>query len=296
VGVSIALHLAVFRAVSSLPMPAPQPSSPSVTRVVWLNELPVAADAEPVIETLDAEVPPETEAPETEAPEAETLEAETPIQAETPPPAAPSEAPPAAPPPEAVAREPERDEDAAEPERPLQVVESESPADPTDGDTPRRNFFAPDIDWEKERRDAVAGVIADGALEDEYATFSLGDRIGEPAEAAPAGPREHIFDTPNYKSRSALTPGRQKTRFGRWAAETCNALSGGGIGLSLFGIPVGSMCAEAGPWADYFADIRPDYLNSRPECAETDESQLSPLAIARRDEISTVKCRMVLQE
>jgi hypothetical protein len=272
-------------------MPAPASSSPSVTQVVWLNELRVEPAA-------DAETPSETEV----LVEAETPEAETPIQAETPPDAPPPDAPP---PEAAVAREPEPEpESESEPEpdqeaaelEPLQVVESGSPAEPTDGDTPRRNFFAPDIDWEKERQDAVAGVIADGALEDEYVTFSLSDRLGEPAEAEPAGPREHIFDTPNRQSRSALTPGRQKTRFGRWAAETCNALSGGGIGLSLPGFAVGSLCGEDAPWADYFADIRPDYLNSSPECAETDESQLSPLAIARRDEISTVKCRLVLQE
>jgi hypothetical protein len=204
-------------------------------------------------------VPPEAEPPVPAVrPEREPLEAEPPAQAEqTDPPALSVE-----------------DEGA-------------STASPSDR---RGAYLAPGIDWEIERQRAVARVLEELLRQE---TFSTGD-----SEEAPPNPREHLFDNPSRGSRSGrgsvLQPGRARSRFLNRVAELCNALTGGGIGIGFAGFALGSACTEPGPTADFFADIRPDALNSLPECAEPED--LPALAIERRDEIPTIKCRLVLKD
>jgi hypothetical protein len=157
---------------------------------------------------------------------------------------------------------------------------------------PARESPAPRIDWDEARRRAITQALEQFAREERYRRFS-DDRLSEEEVAEPPNPRARMFDSPATAGdrRPWLTPGRSRTHFGHWLAETCNALTGG---ISFFGLA--SACADAPPWADFFADVRPAYLEKLPLCEETPEEQLSPLAIERRDEFSTVKCRLVAKE
>jgi hypothetical protein len=160
--------------------------------------------------------------------------------------------------------------------------EGAAPSEPAAGDRPRRVYLAPGIDWDKERELAVARVLEEIEREQNYVTFSNEELFEQAPEAEP-DPREHLFDRPSRgPRRSVLSPGQARTAFGRRLGELCNA-------LDLF-----SACADAGPTADFFADIRPDALNSLPECAEPDD--LPALAIERRDVFPTIKCRLVLKD
>jgi hypothetical protein len=181
---------------------------------------------------------------------------------------------------------------AEQPEPPVSVERDEGAATASSADDNRpRTYLAPGIDWEAERQRAVARVLED--LE-RQARFSTDDS----SEEAPPNPREHLFDNPSRGSRgghgAALQPGRARSRFLNRVAELCNALTGGGIGIGFAGFGLGSACTDAGPTADFFADLRPDALNSLPECAEPED--LPALAIERRDEIPTIKCRLVLKD
>jgi hypothetical protein len=181
----------------------------------------------------------------------------------------------------------------AEPREPPPAPAPPADTPPTEeaepGNRTRSAFLPPRIDWEKERKDAVAKVLEEIAREDGYITFSTDELFEEPPAAAP-NPREKIFDSPQRgRSRSALTPGQARSRFGNRVAELCNALTGG-FGISLFGFGVGTVCADAGPEADFFADIRPAYMNSLPVCVETRDPLLNPVG---SNEFPTIKCRLV---
>jgi hypothetical protein len=143
----------------------------------------------------------------------------------------------------------------------------------------------PDIDWEQERTNAVKRVLEAQARENGRIAFSSEELFEEP-EAEPPNPREHIFDSPRRgPSRSALTPGQGRSRFANRVAALCNALTGG---AGIFGL--GSICADAGPGADFFADIRPAYMESLPVCVETRDPLLNPVG---SNEFPTIKCRLV---
>jgi hypothetical protein len=174
------------------------------------------------------------------------------------------------------------------------------PPSPADAPTPaaeesgpanrgRATLVRPGIDWEQERTNAVRRVLEAQAREDGRITFSSEELFEEP-EAEPPNPREHIFDSPQRgPTRSALTPGQGRSRFANRVAELCNALTGG-FGINLFGFGVGTICADAGPGADFFADIRPDYMESLPVCVETRDPLLNPEG---SNEFPTIKCRLV---
>jgi hypothetical protein len=147
----------------------------------------------------------------------------------------------------------------------------------------------PGIDWEKERTNAVKRVLETQARDEGRITFSSEELFEDP-EVEPPNPREHIFDSPQRSSsRSALTPGQGRSRFANRVAELCNAFTGG-LGLNLFGFGVGTLCADAGPGADFFADIRPAYMESLPVCVETRDPLLNPEG---SNEYPTIKCRLV---
>lgn len=200
-----------------------------------------------------------------------------------------------------------RAEEIPSPEAPLPEIEPEALAPPPESSTPspadattpaevpqtdesepanrnRATLLPPDIDWEQERANAVKRVLEAQARENRN-TFSSDELFGEP-EAEPPNPRKHIFDSPRRgPSRSALTPGQGRSRFANRVAALCNALTGG---AGIFGL--GSICADAGPGADFFADIRPAYMESLPVCVETRDPLLNPVG---SNEFPTIKCRLV---
>ena len=111
-----------------------------------------------------------------------------------------------------------------------------------------------------------------------------------PPEAEPPNPREKLFTPPQRgPTFTALTPGQARSRFANRVAAFCNALTGG-LGISLFGFGGIVLCAEAGPGADFFADVRPAYMESLPVCVETRDPLLNPEG---SNEFPTIKCRLV---
>lgn len=162
------------------------------------------------------------------------------------------------------------------------VAEAPSPAETPQIEEPahrqRATLVVPNIDWEQERKNAVQQMLEAQARDEGRITFSHEELFEKPA-AEPPNPREHIFDAPQRgRSWSALTPGRGRSHFANRVAELCNALTGG------------ALCAGAGPGADFFADIRPAYMDSLPVCIETRDPLLMP---ERSNAFPTIKCRLV---
>jgi hypothetical protein len=181
---------------------------------------------------------------------------------------------------------------AIEPEarEPRAESPSRSPTDvPTPAEAPdaeeseavkrgRATLLPPGSDWDQERTNAVKRVLEAQAREEGRITFSSEELFEEP-EAEPPNPREQIFDSPQRgPSWSALTPGQGRSHFANRVAAFCNALMGG------------ALCAEAGPGADFFADVRPAYMESLPVCVETRDALLNPEG---SNEFPTIKCRLV---
>jgi hypothetical protein len=253
IGTSIALHVAVGYAVGRITWSASEDIQRPV-RVVLINEWPRAV--------ADPDDPPVEEILPAEEPPAIEVEKLEPRAESPPPPDAPTSAETS-------------DEDESEP-----------------ANRGRGTLLPPGIDWERERTNAVRRVLEAQARDEGRITFSS-DELFEDPEAEPPNPREHIFDSPQRGSgRSALTPGQARSRFGNRVAALCNALTGG-LGINLFGFGVGTMCADAGPGADFFADIRPAYMESLPVCVETRDPLLNPEG---SNEFPTIKCRLVHED
>jgi hypothetical protein len=254
VAVSIALHLAVGYAVGGVSWSRAE-HEPHPLRVVWINEWPRAI-------------------PETAVPRAEEIPG-LPIEEPAPVHEAEASGPP----------EPESTSPRAAAPTPAETPDAEELGPPE-----RARLLPPGIDWEQERKNAVEQMLATQAREEGRITFSTEELFEEPV-AEPPNPRAHIFDSPQRgSSRSALTPGQGRSRFANRVASLCNALTGGGLGISLFGFGVGTICADAGSGADFFADVRPAYMESLPVCVETRDPLLMP---EPSDEFPTVKCRLV---
>jgi hypothetical protein len=187
---------------------------------------------------------------------------------------------------EAEAREPRSE---SPPPADAPVTEGASAAEePLAINTERATRVPQGIDWEQERRNAVRQTREAQARDEGRITFSPEELFEKPAPERP-NPREHIFDSPQRgSSRSFLTPGQARSHFANRVAAFCNALTGG-FGISFFGFG-GVACAEAGPGADFFADIRPAYMESLPVCTETRDPLLNPVG---SNEFPTIKCRLV---
>jgi hypothetical protein len=171
------------------------------------------------------------------------------------------------------AREPESVPPQASPPAEVPKVEETGPA--------RQDPLPSGLDWEQERRNAVQRVLEAEARGRGRITF-LPEELFDKPEAEAPNPREKIFDSPRRgRGRSFLTPGQARSRFGNRVAELCNVLTGG------------ALCPEAGPGADFFADIRPAYMESLPVCVETRDPLLNPEG---SNEFPTIKCRLVHED
>jgi hypothetical protein len=123
----------------------------------------------------------------------------------------------------------------------------------------------PEVDWEKERRDAIESVLEERARGREPLTFSRDDVIEEPEPIEPALP-------PLVVNNCVIV----KNRLQRFAA-----------------LMTGRCVREAR--SDLFALIKPEYLKRHPVCIETrPESPGSFLSDGTV--ISTVKCELVADD
>jgi hypothetical protein len=261
---SIVLHGAVLYAVTRVPWSAMSalPRAPApVSRVVWLREPPPKPPlSEP---TLDPAV-------ESGGAEAGTAVAvvhppipELPIRPDLPPP------PRSAPEP----RRPRAGSEATPPSRTAPRAdriappsETEPAATETETESSGRDGRAlPEVDWEKERRDAIDSVLEERALRRGPRTFSLDDVIEEPEPAEPVLP-------PLVVDHCVIV----KSKLQRFAA-----------------LMTGRCVREAR--GDLFALIKPPYLKSRPICVET-RPEAPGSFLADGTPISTVKCELVADE
>src|SRR5690606_34472737 len=152
-----------------------------------------------------------------------------------------------------------------------------------------RSIIVRDVDWEEERRRAVERVSEQVARAERYSTFSAGDMVEEETVGQTSS-ADRIFEASGSgRSRGLLKPGSSGGPVGRKITALCDVL--GGIGL--FG--VSSICAQPGERAALFADIKPAYLRSRPECTEVPGAE-APAGIEAGRGDPTVKCRLVPED
>jgi hypothetical protein len=251
VPLSIALHAAVLYTIGRVPWAAseiPQPAAPT-SQVVWLEDV---RPPKPLERALDPTEPSASVADNrpAEAPPPEHTAAVAP----PPPQPSPVEPAPIEPSPERPARPAPAREPAPRAEEPVASTTDAPPA-----------ATIPDVDWDKERHDAVRDVIRQRATEREYLTFSYDDVFKEPEPEEPVLP-------PLVVDQCVIVKGRLQ----RFAA-----------------LMTGRCVREAR--SDLFAAIKPAYLRAHPVCVETrPDNPGSFLSDGRQ--ISTVKCELVAEE
>jgi hypothetical protein len=244
---SIALHAAVLYAIGRVPWAASdlvQPPSPQ-REVLWLEDW---RRLQPAPEDLALDP---TEPTEPAPPPAEPI-ALSPSEtvARSPPRRAEASVAPAPP----IARAPE-------PGDPL----DEAPADASAATVATAPSTVPEVDWEKERHDAVRDVLEQRASQREYLTFSLDDVLEEPQPVDPVLPSLVVDDCVIVKGKLQ--------RFMALMMMRCTREARG----------------------DLFALIKPGYLKAHPVCIETrPESPGSFLSDGTP--VSTVKCELVAEE
>lgn len=261
---SIALHVVILFGVTRMSWVVPEAATSNLRpTVVWLNDLrsPARNAAVPNLPAVpranDSQTeatPPAEDAPPRRSPSPPIPQPRTAISDVAPP---------------AVAELPTRAAEPATEVEPRPVEPTPAAAGPVAPLTapittqPRRAYFAPGVDWQKEREQAAARVIEQQAREGAYPTFSLDDII-EP--------------------RVAPTP---PTAIAEAVADPCKVASNK---WEKFALQMIGRCVRAAR-GDLFADIKPGYLRNRPVCEETRPGQ-APVLDARGNEISTVKCRL----
>jgi len=222
---SVVLHLAVLGVAIRVHWPAQQmPAANAVARVVWMTELP-----NPVVE-------PPTEAPERVATAAAPTPEAVPPETKTP----------------RIKQKPARGSVQPVEPAPTPALQEEPPS----------GSQRPLLDWEKERHDAVASVIAERANSRHYVTFSADDLVKEalaPPEPVP----------PPFVDDCVIAHGRMQVFMARMMGRCVREARG-----------------------DLFAAIMPEYLTTRPVCAETHPDSPGSV-LSDGTEISTVKCELV---
>jgi hypothetical protein len=177
-----------------------------------------------------------------------------------------------------------------EPEPEIVADDAESPIDAAG---PLREYIRPRPDWQRELEIAAEIVLEQQRREAGYSTFAL-EGFGEEAEPVEPGLQVDIFEVPP-RQRSFLSTGMARSRAAQRFAEICNDLFGGGIGISLLGFNVGTICADPAARADWFGFLRPDYMNSLPDCTVVDAPSPFPPEDPRSEQ-PTIKCRLVLKD
>lgn len=232
IGVSVALHSVLLFAASRSPWP--MPASESGPPIVWLEARAVLPPRN-ILPEPTPEPPPE------------------PAEIETPPPPTPEPPATAETPTEPEDQAPTAESSAPEPSRP---PEQQGVQEPT----------KPRIDWNLERRRAIASVLEEQERNGDYHTFSLDDvEEPEPQKIEPA-PKPMVTDNCVIATN----------RFARFAA-----------------MMIGRCVRE--PNGDLFADAKPAYLDLEPVCRETRPE--SPGSVTSDGRVlSTVKCELVSEQ
>jgi len=222
-------------AASELSTPARPPS-----RILWLGELPrPLLDANPV--SREPSAPPEL--------------------ANATPPSTPR---PAVPPPRRRAS-PQAPTPAVRPEPPAPAPAVEDDLEPPAAAAEQSRRPPEEVDWEKERHDAVASVIEERARRRAYLTFSLDDVFKEPKPIEPVLPPLVVDHCVVYKNK-----------------------------LQRFAALMTGRCVREAR-GDLFALLKPTYLKSHPVCIET-RPQAPGSFLSDGTEVSTVKCELVANE
>jgi hypothetical protein len=234
---SVVVHGALLYAVSLAPWSSTAPEPQHRLEVVWLSKLPVP-------DALPAAVAPPA-----------VPDAIEPSSAPEPPSA--SEPPTVGPGPSAVA-------DEIEPPDPAPAASEVPPAG--SDDRPARRYLRPQIDFDEERRRAVAKVLEQHGREREYATFSVDDLAEEPPpELEPIVPPA---DVP--RDNCVIAKGK----------------------LQQLVMMMALRCTRP-PRDDMFAAIKPAYLNKHPLCREVRVTPPPRSPGVPENEIVATKCRLV---
>jgi hypothetical protein len=236
---SLVLHSVLLYAASRAPWPTP--ASSGAPPVVWLE--------------ARAMLPPSKVVPEPPADE---------------PPPEPAKIEPSPPPEPAPPPEPETAPEAEEPTEPERPSVREPSAPSPSGAAPetgtREPTNPPRIDWNEERRRAIASVLEDRERAGDYRTFSLDDvEEPEPQKIEPA-PKPMVTDNCVVATN----------RFARMAA-----------------MMIGRCVRE--PNGDLFAAAKPAYLDRKPVCRETEPDAPGSVTSDGRV-LSTVKCELVAEQ
>jgi len=220
----------------------PQPQRPQ-TQVFWLDDWPRASTREPAPEPAEASVA------STVTPLAEpALENRASSIEESPP-----------------VRPPPRRRPAAATVEPK--PRADAPTAPSPADQPKA-ASVPEVDWEKERHDAVHDVLEQRASRREYLTFSLDDLVKPEPEPDPFA--------------SVLPP---------LVVDHCLIVKGK---LQRFAALMTGRCVREAR-GDLFAAIKPAYLKAHPVCIETRPDSPGSF-LSDGTQISTVKCELVAGE
>src|SRR5262249_8890345 len=119
----------------------------------------------------------------------------------------------------------------------------------------------PPVDWEQERRKAIASIIAERLSPQHYVTFSADDFIPPPAQIEPV--------PPPFVDDCVIAQGKLQTFMAQMMGRCVRDARG-----------------------DLFASIMPEYRTTVPRCAETHPDSPGSV-LADGTEISTVKCTLV---
>lgn len=297
--VSIALHIALVLAASSVPWPESGQHDRQTPSVVWITTPLAAEGAEDALQADAARA----SAAAARAPGAPDVAELAPVDVlETTRRAEPLDVPePSAPEPldvsERAEPEPSNMPEPAEPEPSAAGPEADRPEpdaeqaperqDDETAPEDQRDRLPRDVDWDAERRRAVRSVIEQRERENGYATFSFEDLEQEQAPAAEPGPERSVFESSSSGGPGVLSSSKARSRAGRWVAEKCERILGG---VSILGLV--SLCAPNNARSDLFASIKPRYLEARPVCTEVDQPAAGNDETGRPKK--THNCRLVV--
>jgi hypothetical protein len=249
VSLSIALHAGVFYAIGRVPWAAseiPQPIASPPHQIVWLEDWRRPNPDQRALDAVEESARAADNQPSEVPPPERTANVTPPARL------------PAAPKPVTVPSEP-----ATAPVRERVEPSVESNASSEETSPPASTL--PEVDWEKERHDAVRDVLEQRSRQREYLTFSLDDVIEEPEPVEPVLP-------PLMVDNCVIVKGKLQ----RFAA-----------------LMMGRCVREAR--SDLFASIKPAYLRAHPVCVETRPDNPGSF-LSDGTQISTVKCELVVDD
>ncbi len=154
--------------------------------------------------------------------------------------------------------------DEPEPSDPARAAPETAP--PGNEDRPARRYLRPQIDFDEERRRAVAKVVEQRERAQAQVTFSTDDLV----EAAPPVPEPIVPPADVPRDNCVIAKGK----------------------LQQLVMMMTLRCIRP-PRDDMFAGIKPAYLNKRPLCREVRVTPPPRIPGVPENEIVATKCRLV---